>query len=76
MIQGTDKKYLLHPGYIMTEDGYEHFINASDLAEQHGITLAECQIYGVRDQYYCDIRNLVHLYPKKQGAFRHAHTIP
>jgi hypothetical protein len=69
----SQKKYVLHPGYVRSADGDEHFISSAMLADLYKLKLKECIFANNFDwdrgltQEYLD--GLIHLNPDPTGKY-------
>jgi len=71
----SDRRYFICPGIVISRnDGDEHFISASKLAQLYGISLNEPNVHVVKptEQHYARKWHVtdVFLYPRKDGDYR------
>lgn len=62
------KKYMLHPGYVISKnDGEMHFIDADHLRKLYGVRADQC----VKCEFHGQEldKNYIHLFPRHHGDY-------
>lgn len=73
------RQYVLHPGYVFSEDDKPHFIDARRLANLYGVIIEKAIVYKKEMAYTMpnnffqganNFNNYVHLYPRTDGNYK------
>ena len=63
------KKYLLHPGYVVSRDGYRHYITEKMLMKLYNVSPKECVTY-LPYRPYPNQDKLIDIYPMANGKYK------
>jgi len=58
--------YAVHPGWVKSADGQEHFITARRLMDLHGVSPRQCVVWTGLGQRLSDY---IHLWPRDDGNY-------
>jgi hypothetical protein len=65
----SDKKYLICPDYVISQDGQEHWISAGELIKLYKVKREECLIMPRYSSGWVRPEHLIVLRPKSNGNY-------
>lgn len=69
-------KYIVYPGFVISDDGDRHYISASQLMDLYNVNPNECRVLiwrrgvaNTRGRNKEDLKNLISPYPRRDGKY-------
>jgi len=62
------RRYAVHPGWVRSKDGDDHFITARRLMELYGVNPRACVVWDGH-QLGRSAHDYIHLYPRHDGNY-------